>query len=113
MEVLEELRAKGKKVYAYGASTKGNTLLQFCGITSAHVQKAADRNPDKWGAHTIGTNIPIVSEEDARAEEPDYFLVLPWHFFEGFVDREKDFLTGGGRFILPLPQVRVVGLEDV
>ena len=105
--LLESATAKGKVVYAYGASTKGNTLLQFYEIDNQMVQKAADRNSDKWGTETVGTHIPIVSEEQARAEKPDYFLVLPWHFFDGFVARERDYLEAGGTFIVPLPEVRV------
>jgi hypothetical protein len=110
--LLADLRAAGKSVYIYGASTKGNTILQFCGIDHALVPKAVDRNPEKWGRRTLGTNIPIISEEQARAERPDYFLVLPWPFFEVFRTREADFLRSGGKFILPLPGVRVVGIDD-
>ncbi len=76
------------------------------------VVKAADRNPEKWGRRTLGTQIPIASEEEVRAEKPDYFLVLPWPFFDGFRRREAAFLEAGGRFILPLPEVRVVGVDD-
>lgn len=111
--VLRSLVAEGKTVYAYGASTKGNTILQYCGIDAALVRKAADRNPEKHGRRTLGTGIPIISEEQARAERPDYFLVLPWPFFAGFVKREADFLARGGKFILPLPEVRIVGVNDV
>ena len=111
-ELLLKIKAEKRTTYIYGASTKGNTILQYCGIDSALVTKAADRNPEKWGKRTLGTNIPIVSEEDARADNPDYFLVLPWHFFSGFVTRERDFLRRGGKFILPLPSVRVVGAEE-
>lgn len=109
--LLGEIKSQGKRVYAYGASTKGNTLLQFCGLDSQVIEKAAERNPDKWGISTIGTDIPIVSEDQARAERPDYFLALPWHFYESFVIRERDFLERGGRFIFPLPEVRVVGKD--
>jgi SAM-dependent methyltransferase len=105
--------AKGKRVYIYGASTKGNTLLQYYGIGPDLVPKAADRNPDKWGRMTVGTHIPIVSEEEARKERPDYFLVLPWHFIDGFVKRERAYLEAGGKFIVPLPKFRVIGREDL
>ena len=108
--VLDLARA-GKTVYLYGASTKGNVIIQFFGIDKNWVLKAADRNPDKWGKHTLGTDIAIISEEQARADKPDYFLVLPWHFFEGFKQRERAFLEGGGKFIVPLPDVKVVGKE--
>jgi len=107
--LLRNLKRDGKRVYVYGASTKGNTILQFCGIDHTLVEKAADRNPDKWGRRTLGTDIPIVSEEQARGEAPEYFLVLPWHFVDGFFAREADFLARGGKFILPLPHARVVG----
>jgi NDP-4-keto-2,6-dideoxyhexose 3-C-methyltransferase len=110
--LLGEISARKQSVYVYGASTKGNTILQFCGVDVATVPKAADRNPDKWGRRTLGTNIEIISESQARAEHPDYFMVLPWHFFEEFLKREVDFLASGGKFILPLPEVRVIGKDD-
>ncbi len=103
---------KGKKVYVYGASTKGNTLLQFCKLDSRLVKAAADRNPSKWGKKTVSTLIPIISEEQARQEKPDYFLVLPWHFLKEFVQREKKYLNSGGKFIVPLPRFRVIGKKE-
>lgn len=101
----------GKKVYAYGASTKGNTLMQYAGIGHL-ISAAAERNPDKWGKLTVGTHVPIISEEQARADRPDYFLVLPWHFRDEFVERERAYLEQGGAFIFPLPEFKVVRLED-
>ncbi|HSF61537.1 MAG TPA: methyltransferase C-terminal domain-containing protein, partial [Gaiellaceae bacterium] len=106
--LLTTLRSEGSRIHIYGASTKGNTILQFAGIDTALVDCAADRNPDKWGSETIGTHIPIVSEDESRALRPDYYLVLPWHFLDEFLDREAAFLAGGGRFIVPLPEVRVL-----
>ena len=111
--LLARIAGSGETVYVYGASTKGNTLLQFCGIDSSMVPKAADRNPQKWGCRTPGTGIQIISEAQARSEAPDYFLVLPWHFFQEFSARERAFLDAGGRFILPLPEVRVIGQPEV
>lgn len=99
---------KGKRIYAYGASTKGNTLLQFCKLDYTLIGAAAERNPDKWGKKTVGTLIPIISEEQARAERPDYFLILPWHFLDEFSEREQAYLNAGGRFIIPLPQFRLI-----
>ena len=99
---------KGKKVYVYGASTKGNTLLQYCNLDHRLIVAAADRNPSKWGLYTVGTDIPIISEEQARKENPDYFLVLPWAFIKEFRAREVDFYKRGGRFILPLPEIKIV-----
>jgi C-methyltransferase C-terminal domain/Methyltransferase domain/Putative zinc binding domain len=99
---------KGKTIHGYGASTKGNTILQYTGIDSTLITYAADRNPDKWGSETIATHIPIISEDASRAMNPDYYLVLPWHFLPEFLGREQAFLGRGGRFIVPLPEVRIV-----
>ena len=101
-------KAQGKAIYVYGASTKGNVLLQFCDIDRTLITAAADRNADKWGKRTPGTNIPIISEEEARKATPDYFLVLPWHFRTEFLHREAAFRASGGKFIFPLPQIEVV-----
>lgn len=99
---------KGKVVYAYGASTKGNTLLQYFNLDHTLIQSAVERNPDKFGKKTVGTMIPILSEEEARARHPDYFLVLPWHFLDIFLKQEAKFLKSGGRFIVPLPQIKII-----
>ncbi|MEA2220713.1 MAG: hypothetical protein QOJ35_3339 [Solirubrobacteraceae bacterium] len=104
-----EIRDAGKTIHVYGASTKGNTILQYAGIDHATIEAAADRNPDKWGSETIATRIPIISEEESRAMRPDYYLALPWHFLDEFLEREQEFLGRGGRFIVPLPEVRVIG----
>jgi cyclopropane fatty-acyl-phospholipid synthase-like methyltransferase len=105
---IKEEVAKGKTVYVYGASTKGNVILQYYGLDHKLITAAAERSPEKWGKYTIGSWIPIVSEEDARKAKPDYFLVLPWAFFDEFYKREKDWRAGGGKFIVPLPEFRVV-----
>lgn len=105
---IEDLVQRGKKVYVYGASTKGNTLLQYFGLNNNLITAAAERNPEKWGKVTVGTHIPIISEEDARAAKPDYFLILPWHFVEEFMFREKEYLRAGGRFIVPMPYFSLI-----
>ncbi len=105
---IREQTRQGKKVYVYGASTKGNTVLQYFGLDHTLITAAAERNPDKWGKITVGTRILIVSEEQARAAKPDYFLVLPWHFVEEFQEREKAYLLSGGRFILPAPHLVLI-----
>lgn len=105
---IREQVGRGKKVYIYGASTKGNTMLQYFGLDGSLISGAAERNPDKWGKVTVGTRIPIVSDEEARAAKPDYFLVLPWHFLEEFRAREKDYLLSGGRFIVPFPHFTLI-----
>lgn len=100
---IKEQAAQGKKIYVYGASTKGNTVLQYYGLDGTIITAAAERNPAKWGKVTVGSRIPIISEDDARAAKPDFFLVLPWHFIDEFQARERDYLLNGGRFILPAP----------
>lgn len=108
---MQEEKAKGKKIWAYGASTKGNTLLQWWGIDNTLIDGIAERQPMKYGLKTVGSNIPIASDDDMRKAEPDYLLVLPWHFIESFVRREKDFLERGGKFIVPCPTFEVIGKE--
>ena len=106
--LCRKLVDEGKTIHVYGASTKGNTILQYAGLDHTAIPYAADRNPDKVGSETIRTKIPIISEEESRAMNPDYYLVLPWHFLDEFIEREQDFFAAGGRFIVPLPEVRVI-----
>lgn len=106
--LLSALVAEGKRILGYGASTKGNVVLQFCQITDAEVSAIAEVNADKFGAFTPGTGIPIIPEEEARRMKPDYFLVLPWHFKEGILQREAEFLASGGRMIFPFPEIEIV-----
>ena len=109
-ELVQTLRSKGKKVVGYGASTKGNVILQFCGLTDKDICCIAEVNEDKFGCFTPGTHIPIVSEEEAKIMQPDYFLVLPWHFKSNIITRERDYLKSGGKLILPIPRVEVVAI---
>jgi hypothetical protein len=106
-------KAKGKTIHLYGASTKGNVLLQYCGIDRSLIDVAAERNPVKYGRRTPGTNIPIVSEDESRARRPDYYLVLPWHFREEFMRREANYLASGGKLIFPLPRLEVCDSQAV
>ena len=108
VDLLEKLRAGGATVVGYGASTKGNVLLQFAGLGPEHIQAIGEINPDKYGCCTPGTHIPIVSDAEARAMKPDYFLVLPWHFRNDILRREDEFQRTGGRFLFPLPVPEVV-----
>ncbi len=110
--LLFQVRAAGKRVHIYGASTKGNVLLQWYGINRMIVEAAADRNPSKAGARTLGTDIPIISEEESRALNPDYYLVLPWHFRAEFLEREKDAINKGTKFIFPLPALEIVDKDN-
>jgi hypothetical protein len=108
MALLDSIRSRGASVLGYGASTKGNVILQFCGLTASQIPAIAEVNPDKFGAFTPGTNIPIISETEAHARNPDYLLVMPWHFRENLVQREAAFLSRGGKMIFPLPEISIV-----
>jgi hypothetical protein len=108
-QLVTTLRSAGASVMGYGASTKGNVLLQFCGFGPAHIEAIAEVNEDKFGRLTPGTGIPIVSEAEIRARRPDYLLVFPWHFRDGILEREEEYLRTGGRLIFPLPEIEIVG----
>jgi len=99
---------QGKKIFLYGASTKGNTLLQYYKLNNKIIPFAAERNPDKWGKYTVGSGIKIISEKKARDLNPDYFLVTPWGFINEFIKREKTWLKKGGKFILPFPKFKLI-----
>jgi hypothetical protein len=106
--LINNLNDDGKKVVGYGASTKGNVLLQFCGFTSKNISAIAEVNPDKFGCLTPGSLIPILSEKEVKAMKPDYMLVLPWHFRDFIINREKEYLASGGKLIFPLPEIEIV-----
>jgi hypothetical protein len=107
-DLIMALVNDGKKVFGYGASTKGNVLLQFCGLTENEIPFIAEVNEEKFGSFTPGTKIPIISEKEAKAMNPDYFLVLPWHFKDSILSREEAYMSNGGKFIFPLPEIEIV-----
>jgi len=107
-DLIHRLTSAGKSVIGYGASTKGNVLLQYCGFDENVIPAIAEVNLDKFGRRTPGTDIQIISEAEAHAIKPDYFLVLPWHFKSGILAREREYREGGGKFIFPLPHIEVV-----
>ena len=98
-----------KKIFLYGASTKGNTVLQYYGLNKEMIPYAAERSPFKWGKYTIGTGIKIISEKKAKKMKPDFFFVTPWGFIKEFIKREKNWLNNGGKFILPFPNMKIIG----
>lgn len=110
---LKQEKSKGKIIFTYGASTKGNILLNYFRLTNTIISAAAERNEKKWGCVTPGTRIPIISEEAARKLRPDYFLVLPWHFKDEFIKRETEYLNNGGTFIFPLPTISKITAKDI
>lgn len=109
---INKAKEEGKRVYGYGASTKGNVILQYCGLTRDDIIAIAEVNEDKFGHVTPGSNIPIVSEKEAKEGKPDYFIVLPWHFKENILKREKEYIEQSGcAFVFPLPEFNIVGGE--
>jgi len=108
LSFIKEKTRLGKKIFLYGASTKGNTLLQYYGLTYKEIPYAAERTKVKWGKYTIGSGVKIISEEKARKLNPDYFFVMPYGFIDEFIKREKKWLKMGGKFILPYPKFKVV-----
>jgi hypothetical protein len=108
VDFIKSEKEKGKKIWAYGASTKGNTLLQYFNLDNTLIDGIAERSIYKFGLKTVGTNIPIYSEDEMRKQKPDYLLVLPWHFINEFVERESEYLKGGGKFIVPCPKFEII-----
>lgn len=113
VSMLTSQRFFERTIYLYGASTKGNTLLQYYGLDTTIITAAAERNPEKYGRRTPLTNIPIISEADMRAQRPDILLVLPWHFKKEFLEREQTYLENGGTIIFPLPELEIYTKDNV
>ncbi|MDC3184596.1 class I SAM-dependent methyltransferase [Candidatus Pelagibacter sp.] len=113
LKEIFKIKKKDKTVYILGASTKGNTILQYLNITDKEIPFAIERNKEKIGANTIGSNIKIVSEDFAKNNPPDYKLVLPWHFKKEIIKREYNFLKKGGKLIFPLPSLLVINKNNL
>ena len=107
-ELLVTLKKQNKKIIGYGASTKGNVLLQYCNINSKLLNYISEVNKFKFGKYTPGSNIKIISEKAAKLKNPDYMLVLPWHFKDHILRRERNFLKNGGKLIFPLPDIEII-----
>ena len=110
---IKKIKRKKKTVHIYGASTKGNISIQYSKLNVKDISFAADRNPMKWNRKMPGSNIPIISEKTSRSKNPDFYLVLPWHFKKEFIQREKKFLINGGKLIFPLPKIKIVSKKDL
>ena len=108
IKLIKKIKNEEQDIHGYGASTKGNVLLQFYNINNKVVNYIADRNPLKWNSFTPGTKIKIISESQSRKIKPHFYLVLPWHFKNEILIREKNIRKKGTKFIFPLPKVRVV-----
>jgi len=109
--IQEELK-RNKTFYVYGASTRGTVVLQYFGLTNKEIKKAAEKNKAKVGLKMVGSWIPIISEEQAREEKPDYFIVLPWQFIDEFREKEKQYLESGGTFLVFLPRPRIITKQE-
>ena len=110
VDFVKKAKSEGKSVWGYGASTKGNTLLQMFGLDHTLIDGIAEKQEVKWGRHTIGTNIPIYSEAEMRKKQPDYLLILPWFFRQTFIEREQAYLAAGGVMIFPAPEFSTYSL---
>ena len=108
LNFLKKEKKKNKKIFLYGASTKGNTLLQYYNLDSSIIDFAVERSPEKWGKYTIGTGIKIISEKKARELNPDYLFVMTYGFINEFLKREKKWLKNGGKFLLPYPNFKII-----
>ena len=107
-KLLLTLKKQNKKILGYGASTKGNVLLQYCNIDSKILNYIAEVNKFKFNKFTPGSNIKIISEQEAKRRKPDYLLVLPWHFKDHIIKKEQNFLKNGGKMIFPLPDIEII-----
>lgn len=105
---LKQEVKKDKRIFIYGASTRGLVVLQYFGIDKKLISGAADMNSDKWGKYIVGTGIPIMSVEEYRKQKPDYLLVLPYHFLNEIKAQEKEFLKNGGKMVVAIPDFKVI-----
>ena len=106
--LISELKAEGRSIAAYGASAKGSTLLNFCGLGSGELDYIVDRSEAKQGRLSPGEHIPIVAPENLSARRPDYTLLLTWNFAEEILEQQREYREAGGKFIVPIPEVNVL-----
>ena len=111
-EFIESALSKNNVLHGLGASTKGNTFLQYAGLGKRELPFIAEVNQKKYGKVTPGTRIPIISENDSESMEPNFYLVLPWHFRENIISKKKDFMLGGGKLIFVFPKFEVISIND-
>ena len=107
-DLLKKLKSQGKRIFGYGASTKGNVILQYCKINKDLLDCIIEVNKFKFNRYTPGSKIKILSEKYLNKKKPDYLLVLPWHFKDHIIKKEKKFLDSGGKLIFPLPEIEIV-----
>jgi hypothetical protein len=107
-QVIDKINHEKGLILGYGASTKGNVLMQFIGITIKDIPYIGEVNTDKFGCYTPGTLIPIISEEEARKMKPDYFFIFPWHFKDFILEKEKNNSDKGYSLLFPLPSIEIL-----
>ncbi len=107
-DFIYNINNSGKKIFGYGASTKGNVILQYCGLSKKEIPYIAEINEEKYGHYTPGSFIPIIPEYNAKAMKPEYLIVLPWHFKKNIIKREQNYLNNGGHLCFPLPVIEVI-----
>ena len=112
-KLILSLKKQKKLIFILGASTKGNTILQFLNFDNKIIKYAVERNKQKIGASTIGSNIKIISEKMSKKLKPDYYLVLPWHFKKEIISREKEYIKKGGSLIFPLPKIQIINKRNL
>jgi hypothetical protein len=108
LSILESEKAKGKKIFIYGASTRGLVILQFVGIDEKLISLATDKNKDKWGKYIAGTKIKIIPINEYRIQSPDYLFVLPYHFINEIMNQEDVYIKNGGKLIVAIPEVKII-----
>lgn len=108
LEFVKKTLKEGGKIYGYGASTKGNTILQHYGLNNNHIKGIAEISEEKFGKYTVGSNIPIIDEGEAK-EDADFLIIFPYAFKDSFVQKEREWLEKGGKFIVPLPEFEIIG----
>lgn len=107
-KLIKNLKKEGKSVYGYGASTKGNVILQYCNLNSNEIKYIGEVNKFKFNRYTPGSKIKIISEQKLKKLKPDYLLVLPWHFKDNVIKKEKTYLNSGGKLLFPLPDIEII-----
>lgn len=109
---IKNCNTDGQDIYVLGASTKGNTILQYFELDATYIKGAAEVNPDKYGKYTVGSNILIMPQDEILAKHPPYLFILPWGFLPFFCEKLRWYLDAGGRFIVPLPTPRIIASVD-
>ena len=107
LDFVKKAKSESKTIVCYGAPAKGNTLLNFCGLNSSHIDYTVDLNPEKQGLYLPGSHIPVKSPEKIKKTKPDYLLILPWNLKDEVVSQMSFIRSWGGKFVVPIPEVKI------